>query len=361
MDKNDIDSLIPEEIQKLTLSNHSSTMPQKSESSALIASMEAKLDQAEDTVSSTLVSNTINQSDNAPLKNQDKKTTDEMIVRIQEEDDKFNDGEPSSAEQNGAILGFRKSILDYIKDAANPKLSLKLMKASKDFCFNQFPYFPIKRLQISDNDERNGIEWFYEKLDKEFGDGDGSNFDAIPHKLWITKKLNICDYSNGLLQIIPKIAVFDLKKMYLTFLNIFFDDFSKFMSLGSTKYLRLWGVKMTFENGDVVPFDKIIETLTNVESLSFECDIPPFSAQAIQNLSSVRVPANLNEISLEVERATFDLDVFEKFIACHPKVRFIIQFDDDHSHYYEYWGQNGINKLRHAHQMIPVFVDLPID
>uniref|UniRef100_A0AC34GKR7 Uncharacterized protein n=1 Tax=Panagrolaimus sp. ES5 TaxID=591445 RepID=A0AC34GKR7_9BILA len=159
MDDTNINSSFPGEIQKLTLSNtDSSAMPQKSESTALIASMEEKLDQAGDTVSSTLVSNTKNQTDNAPFKNQDEKTMDEMIGQLQEADDEFNDGEPS-AEQNGAIHGFHQSMLNYITDAANPKLSLKLMKASKDFCFAHFPYFPIKRLQIAENDEIDGIEW----------------------------------------------------------------------------------------------------------------------------------------------------------------------------------------------------------
>uniref|UniRef100_A0AC34GGY8 Uncharacterized protein n=1 Tax=Panagrolaimus sp. ES5 TaxID=591445 RepID=A0AC34GGY8_9BILA len=196
--------------------------------------MEEKLDQTEDTVSSTRVKNTKNQTDNASIKNQDERSMDEMIGRLQEEDDKFNDGEPS-AEQNGAIHGFRQSMLDYIKDAANPKLSLKLMKASKYFCFHNFPYFPIKSLRIAENDEMDGIEWYYEKLDgKEYVVGDDSNYDAIPQKLWITKVLYLCEYPDGLLQIIPRIAVFDLKHMFLTGIDIFFDDFLKLMALGCT-------------------------------------------------------------------------------------------------------------------------------
>uniref|UniRef100_A0A914QXY6 F-box domain-containing protein n=1 Tax=Panagrolaimus davidi TaxID=227884 RepID=A0A914QXY6_9BILA len=222
------------------------------------------------------------------------------------------------------ILEYPRDVIKYMKQNAAPKQLLNLMQCSKRFCHKVFPYLPVRYLTTRDAKE---VKWRMQKLDNSWIRG--TNCDEIPNGLWITGKFILVDIPNLLPQILPKVAVSELKVLALWHQEIFCDDLVKLLPHGNVKSIHLNFSSVKYGNGDVVTLDKMLEILTNIPLISYWHELPPFSVEAAEDLSKVDVSPKLFEISVAAHKEEFDFGLYKMFIELNRQILFDTLFVDD--------------------------------
>uniref|UniRef100_A0A914Q1I8 Uncharacterized protein n=1 Tax=Panagrolaimus davidi TaxID=227884 RepID=A0A914Q1I8_9BILA len=150
---------------------------------------------------------------------------------------------------------FPADILKYMKKNATEKQVLKLMKTNKYFIREKCPfiYFGV-RVSLTQN--------FVHQI---LSDTNVMNYriEELPNNLGISGALYI-QHENLLSQFNSKCIIFDLKCLY--FINqwwkiekISYDDFKVLTSSGRLKTLDLGPTIVTSNNGEIVPYESLLD------------------------------------------------------------------------------------------------------
>uniref|UniRef100_A0AC35G269 Uncharacterized protein n=1 Tax=Panagrolaimus sp. PS1159 TaxID=55785 RepID=A0AC35G269_9BILA len=168
---------------------------------------------------------------------------------------------------------FPSDVLKWMKANAQSRTALKLMQCNKYFQQQPFPYFVVKAvrsresglrfLRLKPDPNRTGcMRWHF-----------GENWcrlyiDSLKQKLWITEKFEF-DGNDGFLRILlSKIAVFDVKKLILKYLNAVTFEMFKLFSSGNVQELTLINTKIRDKNGVDVPLEELLQCVSKLENLT---------------------------------------------------------------------------------------------
>uniref|UniRef100_A0AC34F473 Uncharacterized protein n=1 Tax=Panagrolaimus sp. ES5 TaxID=591445 RepID=A0AC34F473_9BILA len=162
--------------------------------------------------------------------------------------------------------GFPDSIMYYIKMNAPPRLLLKLMQASKYFCFKEFPFMVVENLQCYNDTweflDRNVKENVYNKYQK-------LDLNTLVKPLWISNSFD-CLFlkdANFFSFLLSKTAVCDIQSLILEDQIITWDQFKFLTSSGIIGYFEFEDSDVKYDNGNIVPMDEMIKLLPEIRHL----------------------------------------------------------------------------------------------
>uniref|UniRef100_A0AC34FW11 Uncharacterized protein n=1 Tax=Panagrolaimus sp. ES5 TaxID=591445 RepID=A0AC34FW11_9BILA len=161
----------------------------------------------------------------------------------------------------------------------------------------------------------------------------------ITSKLWITDELYVSCISpakqNLFLSLIPKLYQFDAKRIYLWDHTLSFDHFCYLNQ--STENIDLWRITVKYDDGSIVPFEKLIEALPKLKNIRFE------PVKAVSNIASktvgelVKMPhfSWIKYFNMSDVPETFDLNAFYIYMKKNQLTKFHLKFDDSISNAYK--------------------------
>ena len=159
----------------------------------------------------------------------------------------------------------------------------------------------------------NGFEK-YQKLEIE----------TVNEKLWIYHDLDVFDDRNQFLasSLTPKIYRCDLTRLSLGCQTVSFDEFQKFTSSGSLKWLYLKRVLVKINDGSILPIEKLIKHLPNLQIFDYtnvqtEEGLPSITSGTAAKLVAIPHFPQIERFIIEGIPESFD---FEAFFAT-PKVK----------------------------------------
>uniref|UniRef100_A0A914P6G2 Uncharacterized protein n=1 Tax=Panagrolaimus davidi TaxID=227884 RepID=A0A914P6G2_9BILA len=243
-------------------------------------------------------------------------------------------------------LGFRESILNYLKKNANPKVLLKLMQVSKYFWFKEFPFIVIKDLKYKKNKWKfRPLQWpkphFFDT--RKFQPFD---FDNNSKQLWITESLSLDNEENTTVAslLISRVAVcdataldFDNQRICESELKLFNGD--------KVEEVFFWGTMITDSNGEILPVEDVLQLLPTVSDFSyrFDDDGLDFTSESTMNIIEHLKVSGVKTFDLENIPETFDFDAFFKFMHENPKKKYDLSFNYDISVEYIQKLQNAVD------------------
>ena len=145
-----------------------------------------------------------------------------------------------------------------LKSKENPLIYEKLIQTCKYF-FTKNPVLVINYLYIHTCENKLSVQTHRHQRDVEFyGTG----------KLWCCEILGISETcSTRLSPFISRIYKCDLESLCLSKLSIAYNDYLKLLGDGSLSKLYLTYVNVLFQNGDIAPFEAVVDKLTDVKKL----------------------------------------------------------------------------------------------
>ena len=211
------------------------------------------------------------------------------------------------------------------KNPPSSKLYNKLIKCCKYFWLKN-PVFTLKwmvhyRRLIWQTDEINGFPVRWHSFQTE----------DMHEKLWINERLAIIDENKSLASsVIPRIYRCDLLDLDLSFQTLSFDEFQVFNSSGSIEKLCLHRTLVKTGDGNVVPIEKFIELLPNLQEFEYrnvttEDGLHSITSETAANLVAIPHFPRLITFNIYAIPESFNI---EAFFAV-PKVSFnfmLIQF-----------------------------------
>uniref|UniRef100_A0AC34GTK8 Uncharacterized protein n=1 Tax=Panagrolaimus sp. ES5 TaxID=591445 RepID=A0AC34GTK8_9BILA len=235
-------------------------------------------------------------------------------------------------------LGLPDSIMHYMKMNAPPRLSLKLMQASKYFCFKEFPYFVVKEL-------------IYFAYSWKFRQGKGGfqilDLESLSKPLWITSSFDSGTFKDEKLvsNILSKIAVCDIKNLSLFDQIITWNEFQKLSSSGIIESIDFSGSDVKYDHGNIVPLDEIIKLLPKLEYIYCDNSLSTITIQSTQKFIDLLNPSTLKSIIMRDIPESFDFNLFAKFIDANPSIDFWLDFGDEISDEYAKILQDYVGEL----------------
>uniref|UniRef100_A0A914PNY3 Uncharacterized protein n=1 Tax=Panagrolaimus davidi TaxID=227884 RepID=A0A914PNY3_9BILA len=138
---------------------------------------------------------------------------------------------------------------------ANPRQATKLMKVNKYFIQEKRPFVNYgNRVFLYQYLVRFNNSKTYYKIHE------------LPNNLGISGTLTI-GHEIHLSQLIPKIAICDLKRLILNSQKVFFEDFKCLTSSDNFKELELHSTIIYYKNGEIVPYEIILDSIPSLYSL----------------------------------------------------------------------------------------------
>uniref|UniRef100_A0AC35GMT6 Uncharacterized protein n=1 Tax=Panagrolaimus sp. PS1159 TaxID=55785 RepID=A0AC35GMT6_9BILA len=198
---------------------------------------------------------------------------------------------------------FPDNILKYMKKNATEKQALKLMKINKYFIREKCPYIYFGDLLLTKNfvyqsfSSQNVINYRIEEL---------------PNNLGINGTLYI-GHENLLSQFISKSVIFDLK--CLNFINnnwwktgkISYNDFKVLTLSGHLKKLSLVKTIVNSNNGEIIPYESLLDHTPTLRYFSLECNnYLKFSQKFIEKICA----SNLKEFKVFQLPKNFETEAF---------------------------------------------------
>uniref|UniRef100_A0AC35GWG7 Uncharacterized protein n=1 Tax=Panagrolaimus sp. PS1159 TaxID=55785 RepID=A0AC35GWG7_9BILA len=214
---------------------------------------------------------------------------------------------------------FPTDVLKYIKKNATPRQALKIMKACKYFCYQKFPFYSVK--YVNGNRSRWILHSFPEKNLQYF-----DKIENVPPNLWITEWLEIFNETEAISDLFPKIAYCECSSLILKNQILTFDDYVMLTIAGKVDYLYFYNTRIKFDNGELVPFERLIETLKNFITL---CDPP----------------------------ANFNYSIFFHFIEIITNISYTIELSIPHSVNTLIQLQKHVNKLMNSKRKVIMNLD----
>uniref|UniRef100_A0AC35GRT2 Uncharacterized protein n=1 Tax=Panagrolaimus sp. PS1159 TaxID=55785 RepID=A0AC35GRT2_9BILA len=221
-------------------------------------------------------------------------------------------------------FGLPEPIYYYLKKNANPKLLLKLMQISKYFCFKEFPYMVVKDLKY----ERT--KWIYCKPKYNF-DYEVLDLSNLKKPLWITKGINCYTEDVSLVSsLLSKVIACDITNLRLEDQIITLNEFKFLISSGNVKTFTFCYSHVEYENGEIVPIDKIMKLIPNVTGFRWlldTCMMSTFTSETVHSLIKVFNPSILKTFCLMNIPDTFDFNLFATFMDKNPFIDYELDFD----------------------------------
>uniref|UniRef100_A0A914Q9Z7 Uncharacterized protein n=1 Tax=Panagrolaimus davidi TaxID=227884 RepID=A0A914Q9Z7_9BILA len=165
---------------------------------------------------------------------------------------------------------FPSDVLKWMKKNAKPKAALKLMQICKYFQHQEFPFFVVKELIL-------GNRWRYRTLPgyplkpKNYVTG---KFCDQPFDVWVAESLSLAMsswskvlYDDCWGQMLPKLAVHDVKCLSFDHVSITFREFKVLNDGGKVSSLNLKSAFIRDESHEIVPLENLFECLPNLKDL----------------------------------------------------------------------------------------------
>ena len=201
------------------------------------------------------------------------------------------------------------------KNPPSPKLYNKLIRCCK--------YFWLKYPVITLNCLCRYDDYKYWITYKNYGFQEPQKFkiENLNKKLWIYQSL-IIQYDHEFLasSLIPKIYRCDLSYLSLSYQILSFDEFKKFVSSGSLKWLDFMKTVVKNNDGTIVPIEKLIELLPNLRSFTYfppEDELQAITSETAVNLNAIPHFFQIANFTLGAISESFD---FVEFFSI-PKVK----------------------------------------
>uniref|UniRef100_A0AC35FZS6 Uncharacterized protein n=1 Tax=Panagrolaimus sp. PS1159 TaxID=55785 RepID=A0AC35FZS6_9BILA len=198
---------------------------------------------------------------------------------------------------------------------ANPKQATKLMKVNK--------YFIQEKRHFVNYGNR---AFLYQYL-VHFNNSKYYKIHELPNNLGISGTLTI-GHEIHLSQLIPKIAICDLKRLILNSQKVFFEDFKFLTSSENLKELELHSSIIYYKNGEIVPYEIILDSIPSLFSLQMDYDPKRKMPEAfIKKIFA----SNLAKLSLRSLSANFGFEEFLTLVAKEkPKLDISLDFKNGH-------------------------------
>uniref|UniRef100_A0AC34GTV5 DUF38 domain-containing protein n=1 Tax=Panagrolaimus sp. ES5 TaxID=591445 RepID=A0AC34GTV5_9BILA len=237
-------------------------------------------------------------------------------------------------------LGLPDSIMYHMKMKAPPKLSLKLMQPSKYFWFKEFPYFVVSDIEYGDD------AW-------KFRQGKGGfqilDLESLTKPLWITGKIDCMNDDPHLVShLLSKIAVSDIKNLFLMDQIITWDKFQKLSSSGTITSIDFSESDIMYADGGIVPMDEIIKLLPKIEYILWapsDASISTITSISTLKFIDLLNPTTLKSLTMFVIPESFDFKFIFKFIYANPTIDFWLDFGDEISDEYAKILQDYVDEL----------------
>uniref|UniRef100_A0AC34FCE7 Uncharacterized protein n=1 Tax=Panagrolaimus sp. ES5 TaxID=591445 RepID=A0AC34FCE7_9BILA len=154
-------------------------------------------------------------------------------------------------------LGVPESILYYIKNQAQPKFQLKLMKTSKYFRYKDFPFCVTREICYGDD------TWFFLQ-----NDGTYEDLKILTKPLWITGSIELINVENAeiISDLLSKAVVCDIKKLACDEI-LTLDQFNMLTSSKNFEKLYYYHSDIEHDVGSVISFDEIIKLSPKLKEL----------------------------------------------------------------------------------------------
>uniref|UniRef100_A0AC34F4L0 Uncharacterized protein n=1 Tax=Panagrolaimus sp. ES5 TaxID=591445 RepID=A0AC34F4L0_9BILA len=155
---------------------------------------------------------------------------------------------------------FPPDVYKWMKNNAEPKKALKLMKVCKYFQHkNGFPYLVVKNVTSCGN------IWIYQTLDGQ--KHDFQRIEDIPKKFWITEELELVIGQNVASILLLKTVVCNIRKLKLDNQIITLNEFKLLTDGGNVEICDMMLSTITDNNGEIVPLEDICECLPNASKI----------------------------------------------------------------------------------------------
>jgi hypothetical protein len=248
---------------------------------------------------------------------------------------------------------FPTDVLKYIKKNATPGQALKFMHVCKYFCYQKFPFYPVKYV-IGNYSRFEFPGWLLRSIPE----NNLQYFDKIknvPPNLWVTEWLEIFNETRVIYDLMPKIAYCECSSLILKNQILRFDDYVMLTKAGKVDNLYFCNTHIKFDNGKIVPFERLLETLKNVTTIKFENN----SAPSIVNFDNFLrfVPSTLKFITLCDPPANFNYSTFFHFIGINTKINYEIELSTPQSLNTLIQLQKYVNKLMNSKRIATMNLD----
>uniref|UniRef100_A0A914R8G5 Uncharacterized protein n=1 Tax=Panagrolaimus davidi TaxID=227884 RepID=A0A914R8G5_9BILA len=222
-------------------------------------------------------------------------------------------------------FAFPKFVMDYIlKNPKSSKLWKKLIESCKWF-FDKNPIVVILCLHFDNNFINNGFSTCSSQHCNYVPDRRIKLTNA-PFKLWITELLDIFDGGIIATSLIPRIYKCDAEKMDLFNQLLTVDEFAFLTRKVLDPIFATW---ILDENKKVVSFEKILESLPQIQSIDYffddGLDITPDTVKKIVEMEHVK---KFYRMTLQNIPPNFDFDAFSKFMLENKQIWFDLSFYD---------------------------------
>uniref|UniRef100_A0A914QW14 Uncharacterized protein n=1 Tax=Panagrolaimus davidi TaxID=227884 RepID=A0A914QW14_9BILA len=209
---------------------------------------------------------------------------------------------------------FPSDVLKHMKKNANPKQAIKLSKLNKYFIQEKCPF-----IYFGDNiHAHNNSVSFCNNLEHK-----NYKINEIPNNLGIGIRF-IVHYENLLPQLISKILICDLKRLYINQdAKLFFEDFKFLTSSKSFFELSLHG--KVVDKDEIVPYEILLENVPSLRCF-FISRLSPL--HLTNNFFEKFCASNLEELYLCSLTKFFDVESFLNSMKKKPNLRIHLRFEN---------------------------------
>uniref|UniRef100_A0A914QHF3 Uncharacterized protein n=1 Tax=Panagrolaimus davidi TaxID=227884 RepID=A0A914QHF3_9BILA len=223
---------------------------------------------------------------------------------------------------------FPDDVLRYIKKNGTPKQTLKSMNVIKYLIPKICPFTYFGKGYYDVSLDENSLSAYARIV-----------FNELPNNLGISGKLSVHD-GNALPKLISKIIVCDIKYLCLRTPRISYIAFKFLTSSGKLKELELKKTIVTLENGDIVPYETLLENTPKLRVLNITYDPRKrLSKNVVQKICEL----NLEKLVLDDLTGCFKLESFLAAIAKKkPNLDIHLHFEccfNAHRNIYSYMGK----------------------